>query len=152
MSKGPLCLVGSGEYTDAMNDTDRKVLDALAKPQLRVIVIPTASGLELGMPETWNARGVAHFKKLGEQVTPLLVTTRQQCFEQVHIDAIHASDLIYFSGGNPNYVVETWSDTPAWDTLVARWQAGAALAGCSAGAMMLGAFTIHVRTLIMNIF
>ncbi len=142
---GPLCLVGSGEYSDAMNATDRALLDALGKPKPHVVVIPTASGLEPGMPEVWNARGVKHFTKLGAQVTPLLITERAHCFEQAHIDAIHNADFIYFSGGNPNYVVETWRDTPAWDALVKRWQAGAVLAGCSAGAMMLSAFTIRIR-------
>lgn len=144
---GPIALVGSGEYTAAMNETDRALLGALGKPhlQLRVAVIPTASGLEPGMPEAWNARGVKHFEKLGAHVSPLLITERAHCFDKANVAALEQADFFYFSGGNPNYVVETWSDTPAWDALLARWQAGAALAGCSAGAMMLGAFTIRVR-------
>jgi cyanophycinase len=142
---GPIALVGSGEYTDAMNVTDRALLRALGKPRPRVAIIPTASGLEPGMPEVWNARGVKHFEKLGAQVTPLLITERAYCFDAANVAALEQADFFYFSGGNPNYVVETWRDTPAWAALLARWQAGAALAGCSAGAMMLGAFTIRVR-------
>jgi cyanophycinase-like exopeptidase len=75
----------------------------------------------------------------------LLITERAHCFDSVNVAALEQADFFYFSGGNPNYVVETWRDTPAWAALLARWQAGAALAGCSAGAMMLGAFTIRVR-------
>jgi cyanophycinase-like exopeptidase len=128
-----------------MNATDRAMLGAPGKPLPRVAVIPTASGLEPGMPEVWNARGVKHFERLGAQVTPLLITERAHCFDQANVAALEQADFFYFSGGNPNYVVETWRDTPAWAALLARWRAGAVLAGCSAGAMMLGAFTIRVR-------
>jgi cyanophycinase len=144
-SAGPIALVGSGEYTDAMNETDRALLAALSMEQPHVVVIPTASGLEPGMPAVWNARGVKHFNKLNAKVTPLRITEREHCYDDANIKALGEADLFYFSGGNPNYVVETWHDTPAWETLVSRWQAGAALAGCSAGAMMLGSFTIRVR-------
>jgi cyanophycinase len=144
-SAGPIALAGSGEYTDAMNEADRALLAALAAKQPHVVVIPTASGLEPGMPAVWNARGVAHFSKLNAKVTPLHITEREHCYDDANVKALREADFFYFSGGNPNYVVETWHDTPAWATLVSRWQNGAALAGCSAGAMMLGSFTIRVR-------
>jgi cyanophycinase len=128
-----------------MNETDRALLDALPAKHPHVVVIPTASGLEPGMPEVWNARGVKHFTRLNARVTPLRVTEREHCYDEANLNALSGADFFYFSGGNPNYVVETWHDTPAWATLVARWQGGAALAGCSAGAMMLGSFTIRVR-------
>lgn len=145
MTHGPLALVGSGEYTDAMNETDRALLNVLPAKQPHVVVIPTASGLEPGMPAIWNARGVAHFNKLKAKVTPLHITEREHCYDAANVKALREADFFYFSGGNPNYVVETWHDTPAWETLVSRWETGAALAGCSAGAMMLGSFTIRVR-------
>lgn len=145
MNTGPIALAGSGEYTDAMNETDRALLAALPAQQPRVVVIPTASGLEPGMPDVWNARGVAHFNKLKARVTPLRITEREHCYDEANLKALGEADFFYFSGGNPNYVVETWHDTPAWATLMSRWQNGAALAGCSAGAMMLGSFTIRVR-------
>jgi cyanophycinase len=43
-------------------------------------------------------------------------------------------------------VIETLRDTPAWDAVGARYRAGAVLAGCSAGAMMLGGYTLSVRS------
>jgi cyanophycinase-like exopeptidase len=36
-------------------------------------------------------------------------------------------------------------DTPAWQIIRAGYVAGAVLAGCSAGAMMLGGYTLSVR-------
>lgn len=141
---GPVALVGSGEYTDAMNATDRALLAALPAGAA-VAVIPTASGLEPGMPEVWNERGVRHFTALGARVTPLLITQRAHCFDDVFVRGLRAADFFYFSGGNPNYVIETWHDTPAWAAVLERWRAGAVLVGCSAGAMMLGSHTIRVR-------
>ena len=45
--------------------------------------------------------------------------------------------LIYLSGGNPAYLAKTLRDTRVWTAIVAAWQTGSALAGCSAGAMAL---------------
>jgi cyanophycinase-like exopeptidase len=141
-----LALVGSGEYTPAMESVDRALLATLGGPQqARVVVLPTASGLEPGMPEQWNARGVAHFERLGAQVTPIPLITREDAHSPEIVAALAAANFFYLSGGNPEYAVEVWRDTPAWRTLVAGVAAGAALAGCSAGAMMLGPVTISIR-------
>ncbi len=142
---GPLALVGSGEYTRSMDATDVALLRASGVAQPRVAVIPTASGLEPGMPEAWNARGVHHFTRLGARVTPLMITERAHCDDAAIVRTLADTDFFYFSGGNPNHVVETWRGTAALDVLLERWHAGAALAGCSAGAMMMGARTIRVR-------
>lgn len=128
-----------------MDSTDLALLRACGAANPRVAVIPTASGLEAGMPDVWNARGVAHFTRLGAQVTPLMITERAHCGDAAIVRTLADTDFFYFSGGNPNYVVETWRGTAALDVLIERWHAGAALAGCSAGAMMMGARTIRVR-------
>src|SRR5262249_50207583 len=56
-------------------------------------------------------------------------------------------NFYYFSGGDPHYLIETLRDTPAWEAIRAGHAAGAALAGCSAGAMMLGGYTLGIRAL-----
>jgi hypothetical protein len=67
---GALALVGSGEYTPAMDETDRYLLETVGGVQAaRVVVIPTASGLEdPTSPERWQRMGLDHFQKLGAQV------------------------------------------------------------------------------------
>jgi cyanophycinase len=143
---GPLALVGSGEYTPAMEATDRFLLgrDESAK----VVVIPTASALEAGAPERWNRMGVEHFTALGARVEPLLLLTRDDAHDPQIVTTLRSADLYYFSGGDPQYLVETLRGTPAWEAIRARYADGAALAGCSAGAMMLGGYTLAVRELI----
>ncbi len=128
-----------------MDATDLDLLRACGAAHPRVVVIPTASAHEPGMPEEWNARGVAHFSRLGAQVAPLMMTERAHCDEDSNVQALANGDFFYFSGGNPNHVVDTWRNTAALDMLLKRWRAGAALAGCSAGAMMMGARTFRVR-------
>jgi cyanophycinase len=45
--------------------------------------------------------------------------------------------LIYLSGGNPAFLANTLRDSLVWNAIYEAWQDGAALAGCSAGAMAL---------------
>lgn len=146
---GPLALVGSGEYTTAMETTDSMLLSLLkhATPT-RVVVIPTASGLEPGMPQRWNDMGVQHFQALGAEVTPLPLINRSDAQDPQVVAALQGADLYYFSGGNPEYVIQTLRDTPAWDVIYAAHQEGAVLAGCSAGAMLLGSYTISIRSVV----
>ncbi|HEX9372322.1 MAG TPA: Type 1 glutamine amidotransferase-like domain-containing protein [Roseiflexaceae bacterium] len=142
---GPLALVGSGEYLPQMDAIDRLLLDALGGPAARVAVIPTASGLEPGMPERWNAMGLEHFRALGADVASVMLVSRADAYDPRIVAALRSADLYYFSGGSPDHAVETLRDSPAWDVIRERYLAGAVLAGCSAGAMMLGGFTLSVR-------
>ena len=143
---GPIALVGSGEFLPVMRETDRHLLAQVGGPAAaRVVVIPTASGLEPGMPEKWAQMGVDHFRALGATVEPVMIVNRIDTREPVWLRALEAANFYYFSGGNPEYLIETFRDTPAWDIIRVRHLAGAVLAGCSAGAMMLGGATIRVR-------
>jgi cyanophycinase len=142
---GALALVGSGEYLPVMAATDRLLLDTVGGSAARVVVIPTASALELGMPERWNNMGVAHFRSLGAQVSPIMLLTRDDAQDERVLADLRGADLYYFSGGNPEHVIEMLRDTPAWQIIRAGYLAGAVLAGCSAGAMMLGGYTLSVR-------
>lgn len=141
---GPIALLGSGEYTPAMNETDRYLLSGQGTAP-RVALIPAASGLEPGVPERWNAQGAEHFTALGAAVHPLGLITRDDAHDPQIVTELAQAALIYFSGGNPEYLVATLQDTPAWSAIIARHRAGSAIAGCSAGAMMLGSYTIRVR-------
>ena len=144
---GALALVGSGEYLPQMDETDRRLLDLLGGPaNARVVVIPTASALELGMPDRWNGMGVQHFRGLGAQVTPVMLLNRDDAHDEGLLADLRGADMYYFSGGNPEHVIETLRDTPAWQIIHDGYVAGAVLAGCSAGAMMLGSYTLSVRS------
>ncbi|MEK6207428.1 MAG: Type 1 glutamine amidotransferase-like domain-containing protein [Chloroflexota bacterium] len=137
MTRGPLILVGSGEFTPAMDELDAEILDGLAKPRPRVAIVPTASGLE-DTPASWAEFGKTHFSALGAEVVPVMVLRRDDARERRWIDALQDVDWVYFSGGRPQHAINVLAGTPFWDEVVRRHRSGAALAGASAGAMMLG--------------
>lgn len=142
MTRGPLVLCGSGEFTRAMADVDRAILADIGPRRVRVAIVPTAAGLE-DTPKSWVAMGAAHFAALGAEATGVMVLNRSDAQDPRHTSAITNADWIYFSGGKPGHVVETLSGTPFWSAVLERHRAGAVLAGASAGAMMLGSRTLH---------
>ncbi len=142
MTRGPLVLCGSGEFTPAMLDVDRGILADIGSRTVRVAIVPTAAGLE-DTPKSWIEMGTAHFADLGAEATGVMVLNRVDAEDPRHSAAIANADLIYFSGGKPGHLVETLSGTPFWSAVLARHRAGAVLAGSSAGAMMLGSRTFH---------
>ena len=58
---------------------------------------------------------------------------------------IHGAGLIYLSGGNPQFLARTLRGTRVWAAIEAAWRSGAALAGCSAGAIALTNWVPAVR-------
>ena len=143
---GILALVGGGEFTDGC-DFDRTLLDAAGTDQ--VLVLPTAAAFE--HPQRLVDRAVEWFAALGATATGLPVLNRRDALEPVHAETVRAAKAIYLAGGSPMHLRSVLKDTPLWDALVEAWQAGAALAGSSAGGMVLtdpmvdprgGAFTV----------
>ena len=135
---GLIALVGSGEYLAVMNDVDRHVLSSLNVKIPRVVCLPTAAGQEgdesVGR---WSRMGEEHFKKLGAEVTALRIIDKASANDEQYVSALESADLIYFSGGNPQYLYETMNGSRAWSAMQKAWSNGAAYAGCSAGAMIL---------------
>ncbi|MGH2517789.1 MAG: Type 1 glutamine amidotransferase-like domain-containing protein, partial [Ktedonobacterales bacterium] len=144
---GALALVGSGEYTNAMNDADAYLLETLGGPAgARVVLLPTASGLEAGAPARWNELGRGHFASLGvSQIRATLILHRADASDAEQLDLLRGGTFFYFSGGSPGQITETLRGTPAWDIIREAHARGAVLAGCSAGAMALGGQTISLR-------
>ena len=138
---GIIALVGSGEYLDVMDDIDRRLLSGARRAPPRVVCLPTAAGQEGSASiERWSRMGVAHFRKLGADVEAVEVIDRATADDPACADKIRSADLIYFSGGDPNYLHRTLVDTRAWQAITSATERGAALAGCSAGAMILGQY------------
>jgi len=82
---------------------------------------------------------------LGAEPLPVLIGDRAEANDPERARALAEADLIYFSGGDPAYLVQTLADTPAWTAIHGAHVAGAALAGCSAGAMALAGSTLDFR-------
>lgn len=137
---GPIVLVGSGEFTAAMEAIDRDLLAAVGRVRPRVAILPTASwpdGEETFLD--WIERGRAHFSALGAEVEEVEIRTREDAFDDVCAQAIGEADMVYLSGGKPDHLLDALDGTPAGAALRAVHDRGGILAGCSAGAMVLAA-------------
>lgn len=145
---GAIALVGSGEYTDAMNETDRYLLETLDGPiAARVALLPTASGLEPGSPARWNTMGEQHFAALGvSDIRPVTIIDRASAADPEQVALLRGANFYYFSGGMPGHIIESLRGTEALQVILDAYAAGAVLAGCSAGAMALAGQTISVRS------
>lgn len=139
-----LALVGAGEFLPSMRAVDEHLL-ALSGGR-RVAILPTASAPDgPGVFERWTAMGEAHFRALGAHVEAVPARTRADCLDPEVARRIALADLVYFSGGKPDYLLAALAQTPAWEAVLALLQRGGVVAGCSAGAMILGAFIPRFR-------
>ena len=112
-----------------------------------MVILPTASAPDgKGVPERWGRRGVDHFRALGAEPAAVLALTRADCERPDFAAAVHSANLIYFSGGKPDYLYQTLRGTALWQAVLDVLASGGVLAGCSAGAMIVGSFMPDVGT------
>src|SRR6202051_3507773 len=132
---GPVALVGSGEFLAVMEPVDAGLLEGRAP---RAVVLPTAAAREGDARMSyWLELGRKHYEAMGVEPVLLDVRTREDAQDPATAARIVGAGLVYLSGGDPHHLAETLAGTALWRAIVAAWKEGAALAGCSAGAMAL---------------
>jgi cyanophycinase len=145
LTPGPLALVGSGEYLPVMADVEGLLL--AGRPD-RYVQIPTAAAPEGEQSlRYWHDLGAAQADRLGVHQVPVVARDREEADDPALAALVAGAGLIYLSGGNPVYLAQTLRGTRLWQAVVAAWQGGAALAGCSAGAMALTGWVPSLREL-----
>jgi len=143
VTAGPLALVGSGEYLPVMAEVEAGLLAGRAPI---FVQIPTAAAPEGSTSlDRWTALGVAQAARLGVTPVPLRVESREHAEDPAVAEQVRGAGLIYLSGGNPPFLADTLRGTLLWQAIRAAWQAGAALAGCSAGAIALTDWVPDIR-------
>ena len=140
---GPIALVGSGEYLEVMLEVERALL---AGRPARFVQLPTAAAPEGAESlARWTELGRAQAARLGVQAVPVLVRDRDDANNPALAALIEGAGLVYLSGGNPPYCSATLRGTLVWQAIERAWHNGAALAGCSAGAMALTSWVPDIR-------
>jgi cyanophycinase len=133
-----LALVGSGEYLPAMEPVDRYLLEQL-RGTPRVVCLPTAAGTEgVERISYWMQLGEKHFSKLGTAVEALPVIDQNSADEPEYAERIRQANFVYLSGGKPEYLYRTLLNSSAWSAILEVLERGGVVAGCSAGAMIMG--------------
>lgn len=112
----------------------------------RYVQLPTAAAQEGEQSlRRWLELGAAQAQRLGVEQVPVLVRNRAEADSAEMAALIGDAGLIYLSGGSPSYLAATLRGSKVWQAIVASWQAGAALAGCSAGAIALTGWVPSIR-------
>ena len=140
---GPVALVGSGEFLPVMEPVDAELLRG--RPP-RAAFLPTAAALEGDARVAyWLDLGRRHYEGMGVEPVAVPVRTRADADSAELAGLLRDVGLVYLSGGDPHHLSETLRGTRVWAAIVEAWHAGAALAGCSAGAMALSAGAPSLR-------
>ncbi len=134
-SSGILALVGGNEFRPNCEEMDQGLL-ALAGRKPKVVIIPTAAAHE--RPELAAENGMQYFRKLGAQAEAAMVVDSTTARDPREIAKIRDADILYFTGGDPRYLLRTLRDSMAWKAVAEVWRNGRMVAGSSSGAMILG--------------
>ena len=141
---GTIALVGAGEFLEGMAEVDSHLISQVPDRPARVAIVPTAAGLE--DPRAWTDMGVPHFQRLGAQAEPVFVRDNKDANDPSMAEAIRNSNFVYLSGGSPGHLLQSLQATQVWSAIQDVLGKGGVLAGCSAGAMVLGGQTRVMRS------
>lgn len=134
-----LALLGSGEFLPWARQVDSWCAERATAPSERALIVPTASAPEgEDVFANWAAMGTEHYRALGLEPVVLPLRGRADASDPAIVDAVARARIVFFSGGNPGYLVESVRETPFWDAVLDAVAQGTALGGCSAGAVAVG--------------
>jgi cyanophycinase-like exopeptidase len=144
---GPIALHGGGEFLPGDEPFLRAILELAPRDGgvVRVAVVPTAAAR--GRPDLAAANGVAAFRRLAADVgveavvEAVRVVDAPSGADPALAETLAASTLIHLPGGDPDIMPTLYPGTAAWAAIGRARAAGAVLAGASAGAMGLAAWT-----------
>ena len=134
---GTILLAGGSEFGGQMAIPDRQAIELAGGFDAPICILPTAAA-----PDNNHRRagqnGVNWFKHLGaNNVSMLPLIDDSSANDPAIVEALSHSSLIYLLGGFPRYLAQTLNESRSWQTVRSAHQAGAVIAGSSAGAMVL---------------
>lgn len=136
---GQIALVGGEEFRSGCEDMDREIMRASGKDPaadpVKVVVVPTAA---VTGPAKAANDGAIHFGALGGDASRLMLLERSHAEDQEFFGPATLADVVYFTGGSPDHLLETVKDSKFLAALLATLEGGSVLAGSSAGAMVMG--------------
>jgi len=134
---GHIMLAGGAEFGGRMAEPDLRAIELAGGDDARISIIPTAAAPDHNH-EHAGRNGVRWFESLGARhVAALPLIDRASADSPAVTSALRESRLIYLLGGFPLYLGQTLLGSASWQAIVAAHEAGAVVAGSSAGAMVL---------------
>lgn len=144
---GPVALHGGGEFLPGDEPFLREILALAPRSDgvVRISVVPTAAAR--GRPGLAAANGVAGFRRVAAgagialQIEAVPIVDAASAADPSLAERLAASTLIHLPGGDPDLIPTLYPGTAAWAAMQQARDDGAVLAGASAGAMALAAWT-----------
>jgi len=134
---GHILLAGGAEFGGRMAEPDLRAIELAGGASARISIIPTAAAPDHNH-ERAGRNGVRWFESLGARnVAALPLIDRASADSPAVLAALRESRLIYMLGGFPHYLGKTLLGSASWQAIMSAYQAGAVVAGSSAGAMAL---------------
>lgn len=138
---GLVCLQGGGEFSAACRPMDarvvRRVAGGSADPVRTVVVaLAAAPGRD---HDTAAANGVRHYAHLGADA---VAAPDARTDPGGAVAALTEAELVVLPGGSPSRLLTALQGTPVGELLLALAERGVAVSGSSAGAMVLGGWTV----------
>ena len=132
-----ILLEGGAEFNGQMAAPDKLAIQLAGGPDAAIAILPTAAA-----PDNNHRRagqnGVNWFKDLGaKNVSALPLIDHTSADDPAIGEALALSRLIYLLGGFPRHLAKSLGGSRSWQSIMSAYQAGAVIAGSSAGAMVL---------------
>ena len=144
---GPVALHGGGEFLPGDDVVLRALLEMAPRSEglVRVAVVPTAAAR--GRPDLAAANGVESIRRVAAAtripavVEAVRIVDPASAADPALGASLAAATLIHLPGGDPDIIPSLYPGSAAWAAIGHARALGAVLAGASAGAMALAAWT-----------
>ena len=132
-----IAITGSGEFLPSILDVDRRLLNYLDDIPY-ILTFSTAAGKESNERLLyWENLAIEHFKNLNVSHKHIDARNREDLNQHSVIEEMKKSNFVFFSGGSPNHLYDSIHDSDFSSELHDVDKRGI-IAGCSAGAMIMG--------------
>ena len=137
---GYLLLEGGAEFGGKMREPDLKAIELAGGFDAPIRIIPTAAAPDNNHQRAGN-NGIRWFQSLGaKDVISVPLVDKVSANDENIVKSLRSAKLIYMLGGFTGYLGETLEGSAAWDAVLKAYQAGAVVAGSSAGTMVMCEF------------
>ena len=132
-----LCLQGGAEFGPGCRAMDADLLVRAGGGPVVVTALAGAPGREY---RTAGQNGVRHFRDLGARDATVAPDAREDL--DAALAALRTARLLVLPGGSPSRLLDALTSTPVGDLVRAAIADGVVVMGSSAGAMVLGGWTV----------
>lgn len=133
---GLVCLQGGGEFSPACQEMDRAVLDQADGP----VVVSALAGQVGREYRTATGNGVRHLQALTSLEVRAAPDARED--REGALQVLRSARTVVLPGGSPSRLLHALRDTGVDGLLTGLVGSGGTLVGSSAGAMVLGTWTV----------